>query len=141
MAVVAAKLFVTAIKRKIGLFVVIENPQSPAVRVMAKSTVLSQCGLVLVIGLMAGETPRFGILEDSGQVTLLAGRGCVQPDKGETRQVVVENDLLRPARLLVTTFAIFTLLATVNVVVSVAGATPDREIFLFECTPVTGGTD
>lgn len=49
-------------------------------------------------------------------MTFFAGRGCVQSDEREARQVMVEHDLLRPMRFIVAAFAFRTELPFVCII-------------------------
>ncbi len=119
MAIAASEVFVTAVEFEFGLLVMIENPYSPPVGVMARCTILSQRCFVFVVSRVAGITGGFGVLIGCGQVALLAGRGSMQANERKAGQVMVENHFLRPAGLLVTAIALLTLLAAVDVVAGV----------------------
>jgi Ethanolamine utilization protein EutJ (predicted chaperonin) len=56
------------------------------------------------------------IAEHSRQVTLLAGSDCMQSDQREMRHVVIETQLFRPAALVMTTAALLTQLAGMNII-------------------------
>ena len=122
-AIAATEAFVTAVEFEFRLSVMIENPYSPSVGVMARCAILSQRCFVFVLGLVAGITAGVGLLIGCGQMALLAGRGCVQANERKTRQIVVKNHFLRPAGLFVTAIALRSLLATVDVVTCVTSGT------------------
>ena len=138
-AIAASEVFVTAVQFEFRLLVMIENPYSPPVGVMARCAILSQRCFVFVVSLVAGITGGFGVLIRCGQMALLAGRGCMQADERKTGQVMVENHLLRPAGLLVTAIALLTLLAAVDVVAGVTGDALGGKILFIERATVTGG--
>jgi hypothetical protein len=87
---------------------------------MAGVTIHPERRLVLVVGLVAGVTTGLSILKCGGQVAFLTGRSCMQSDKREAGQVMVEYHLFRPAGLLVTAFAALPLLTAMNIVAGVA---------------------
>ena len=59
----AAQRRVLAVKFKFALRIVIEQPEVPAVRIVAPGTILAKPLLMLIILLMTGDAVTFGILE------------------------------------------------------------------------------
>ena len=72
MTFLASELFVRTIKRKLGLLVVIENPDHPTIGIVAKLASLAQGPLVYVLFLMTGPTIGFCILIRGGEMALVA---------------------------------------------------------------------
>ena len=72
-ALLAVEIAVCTLQLEIGLFVVIENPYTPTVRVMTLLAVDSQGGLMFVILLVAGIAFGLSVLESRREMTFLAG--------------------------------------------------------------------
>ena len=80
MTVITDRLPVFPLKRIFSLFVMIECPQQPIIRVVAFTTLLTKPTLVGIVRLMAGETFDIGLLKLCIQMTGLAGSDAVNTD-------------------------------------------------------------
>ena len=94
MATLTMQISVCPVEFEVGLLVMIENPHCPTVRVVALRTFGTQCGLVVIVILVAGNARGFDILKGRGQVTFFTRCSGMQPQQGETREAVVERDAL-----------------------------------------------
>lgn len=128
-----------AIEAIVGLNVVIEPPEGPAIRVMAQLAVGTQTAFVSVFGLVAAPAFQGRVSVLGRQVACLAGRRGMQPDQREARKVMIEKDFCAPVRLVMAAFATRPLLASVHVVLLVAGGTRRSQLFLLWVrSPVAG---
>ncbi len=73
-------------------------------------------GVLVAIG-----TSGRGILERRGAVAFLTGHETMVTDQRETRQIVIEGDLLPPASLVVTLLAVRAELAAMRIILLMAG--------------------
>ena len=80
MALLAVEIAVCTLQLEIGLFVVIENPYTPTVRVMTLLAVGSQRGFMFVILAVAGIAFAFSVLESCRDMTFLAGGQCMHAE-------------------------------------------------------------
>ncbi len=80
MALFAVEIAVCALQFEFGLIVVIENPDTPAVRVMTLLAVGSQGSFMFVILFVTGIAFGFGILVSRREMAFLAGGGCMQAE-------------------------------------------------------------
>jgi len=83
-------------QRKPGPRRVVEIPQLPAVRRVARGAGFGKRSVVDVIPRVAGIAVRGGLLEVLCHVALAAGRCNVQAEQRVARQVVVEGDITPP---------------------------------------------
>jgi hypothetical protein len=79
-ALFAVEIAVCAFQPEISLFVVIENPYTPTVRVMTLLAVCSEGGFMLVILFVTGIAFAFSVLESRRDMTFLAGGQCMHAE-------------------------------------------------------------
>lgn len=120
MTISAGDISVSAFQQKIGLRVVIEQPEIPCNRVMAGVAGILEPVVVVIIFEMAGDTVFFGINEDLGFMTAFAFDIVVLTQKREFGQVMIEARHIIPGCLSVTIAAVFSLRPLVYVVVEMA---------------------
>jgi hypothetical protein len=102
------ELLVFTLEWVIGLIVVIEGPQQPAVGGMAITTLLTHAFLMHIIRLVAGETLDIGFLELAAQVAQLTGSHTVDADEWKTGNVMFKKDLLIPRLFVMAIAAVLT---------------------------------
>ena len=124
-------------KRKLRFLAVIETPKFKSIGVMAARTGRANPALVIFVFVAALAGPR-SILVGCGPVTLLARYRCVKSDKWKPGQIMIEGDLLAPARFGVTRLAFFPELTLMRIVVLVAGDAGRTELVLIEIAFVAG---
>jgi hypothetical protein len=112
-----------AIQNKTGFGVVIKRPQQPVVGVVAATAICAQAALVSIIVYMAVHALAGCIMEGLAGMAVLAYRLGVISQQRESCEGVIEADLFRPARLVVTIRALFTQLAVVRFVLGMATET------------------
>jgi len=110
---------VRSAQRERRLCIVIEAPEPPAVGIVAVFTRVPQASKVDVGVFVAARAVERSLLEPWCQVALLASRHCVQAQQRKSRQVVIEEYLIRPPAFIVACGAVHPLLALVNVVFDV----------------------
>jgi len=122
----ANQALMAPIEAIVRLGIVIELPEGPAVRIVAKGAFRAESTLMNVIGTMATGARRIRILVGWRQMTFLARRRRVQTDKGEARQVVIEEYPFTPAAYVMAIFARLPFLSLMYVVllVTVVAAGP-----------------
>ena len=103
------------------LLVVIEDPSFPTIGVVADSAANNTESTRVIRILMAAYACAGCILERSRSMAFFARYCRVQSDQRKSRQVMVEGDLLSPARFLVALLAIATELALVRVILAMTG--------------------
>lgn len=123
-------------QRVARLLVVIEAPACPSVRVVTRRTIRTEPPDVMRI-LVAARAGAGRILERRAAMTFLARDYRVQPDQGKSRQIVVEGDLLAPARLVVALLASLAELAFVRIILAMAGDAGHGQFVAIEVTGVT----
>lgn len=94
-----------AIKAVIGLTVVVEAPESPAIGVVTQLAIDAQTTFVNVFGLMTADAFQDRVSVFPRQVALFARGRRMQPDERKTCKVMVEEDFGAPTRLVVTAVA------------------------------------
>lgn len=116
----AMQSIMRARQRVAGLLVVIEEPACPTIGVVTARTVGAEpTDMVRILVAARASTRR--ILERLGSVAFLAGHHRMQSDQWEPRQIMIEDDLLPPARLLVALLAIAAQLTPVRIILAMAG--------------------
>ena len=95
---------------ELGVLVVIELPELPAVGVMAHGAAGAETSLVFVIRFVTADAVALGLLVDGRQMAVLAGHGGMHANEWEMTHVVIEHHPLAPAGLAVTLLALITLL-------------------------------
>lgn len=116
MATFAGQSLMRAIQDIVGLLVVVEYPQWPAVRVMAAIAEWAEALMVRVITPVTVDAGAGSILVSGRQMTFFTGHDCMQADERELSQVMIEKYFPAPCLLVVTVVASFPLLAVVNIV-------------------------
>jgi len=129
---------VGAVQWEIGLAVVIERPQHPAVGVVAGFASIAQRPLVLVIVAMTFHALARSVAVGGRQVAFLAWCGRVQSDQGKARETVIEQHPAAPGILVVAVGALGSLLSLVGIVGPVTGHAGGLQ-FLLQSAPVAGG--
>lgn len=137
-AILARQILVSAVQRKLGLPVMIEQPQAPTVGVVALLADKAEAPLMGIVLLVASIAGQFRILEFRGGVALRARNDRMQADEGKLGHVVAEGDLAFPGFLGVTLFAALPFLFLVGVVFLVAGDAFRFQLFLIKNILVTG---
>ncbi len=128
-----------AIESIIGLTVVVEAPEGPAIRVVTQLAIGTQTAFVNVLGLMAADAFQDRVSVFPRQMAFFARGRRMQSDERETRKIMVEEDFGAPARLVVTAFALLAFLALVNIVLLMASKTGLSQLLLLWIGPhVTG---
>lgn len=108
-------------ERRLG--VMVELPETPAIRIMTIAARGPKCLLVPVIFHMAGHAFPRCIAIRCCQVTPLAGNGRMQPDERKPRQSVIKLHLGIPRLFIVAAGTVFALLPFVHVILRMAGHT------------------
>ena len=138
----AVEPFMGTGEREVGLDPMVEPPSRPAVRVVATLAVRSELAIVRV-GLRVADTALAAdVAELRRLVTRFARLHCVQPQERKPGDIVIETNLLPPARVAVTTAAVVALTPGMSVVVEMAGCTFRRKFFLLRVRAMallTGG--
>lgn len=120
-ACIAMESLVPAAEYEFGLGVVIETPERPSVRIVARSTFRPEAALVRVAFFVAVCAFESRPLVGGGEVAFLARHDGVQPDQREPRQIVIEEDFFGPAAGIMAAFALRAEATFVYVVALVAG--------------------
>jgi hypothetical protein len=137
MASFARQLPVAAVQLKRCLRVVVEPPTLPAVRVVTQLAAQAQPPQVNVIVGVARHAIARRVLEPGRGVALLTGSDGVDAQQRKSRDVVLEEDIVRPCDLVVTLAAVRPLLSRVDVIVLMARATRGFQLELGYWTCVT----
>jgi len=125
MAGTAFQIFMAAGEWEFGLDIVIVFPKIPAVWIVALTAFFSQPSLMLIILRMTFDATQGGLCVRLGPMTRFTGQHGVQADQRETGKIMVENDLLAPAPIIMALFALFSLPSIMDVI--------------FFMTEITGG--
>ena len=120
MAIVTTNFGVRAIKRKVGLQVVIECPEFPGNGVMTGITAIAHIALVRVVVTVARDTVDRFVGIGLAVVTAVAFLLLVFAQQGEARQVMVEKHRVLPVDFGMTALTLRTKYAIVWIVVEVA---------------------
>lgn len=78
------------VQGEIGVDIVIESPEIPAIRIMAAPAILSEGFLVRIVRRMTRAAGGVLLLECVVAMARLAGRDRMQPEQGKFRQIMVE---------------------------------------------------
>ncbi len=130
MTTTAIEIFVPTVQGEAGPAVVVETPELPTVRVVAGPASTTEAALVDIVVCMAGIARMRRVLEHHRLVAFLARYDSVQAEKRETRQLVIESHLGRPARRIVARPAALALLFSMDVVRQMAAVTIAGKLFL-----------
>lgn len=122
---------------EVGLFVVVEAPEVPAIGVVAVLATGSEVRLVKVIFAVAVAAQHRRVMELLGRMALLAGRHLVQPKKREAAETMIEKHVGGPSDLAVAISALAAQLLSVYVIVKVARCTCSFDRNLAEHPSVT----
>lgn len=101
---------------KLGLFVVVELPETPAVGVVAHFTFLTEVLFVLILVLMAGEALFFRVFKGVADMAFFTRSKGMLAYERECGNVMVKKHLFRPALLVMTFFTLFFLLPLMDIV-------------------------
>ena len=104
-------------ERRFGI--VVEPPALPAVRIVTRRAVAPQAPLMDIVCRMTTGAIGLGVSEGVTCVTLLARHRTVQAQQREARELMIEGDLLGPARFHMTTVATLFQLSFVHIVLRV----------------------
>ena len=129
MAALTMDLGMGTVEFVIGIFIVIEEPHPPTIRIVADSTFAAEGTLMHVIFLMACIACVGIHLVVAGKMTLFAGHRRVKTDEGKVGNVMVENHVFIPFLFVVAAGTLFTLFALVNVIILMAGKTGVSPLF------------
>lgn len=113
---------VGTVQRVIGLLVMVEPPERPAVGVVAQSAIRPEPSLVPVALLVAFGALERGSLIAGGEMAFLAGHDGMLANQRESRQIVFEKHFLVPAAGIVAVVAPVAEASLVHVVALVACA-------------------
>ncbi len=117
---VAIQVLMGSRQREIGLLVVVEAPEHPAIRVMAAVALRAELAGVMLV-FVAGNACRWRIAECLGAMAFLARHRGMQADQRKARHVMIERDLLAPLHFVVAGLAPGTELPFVRIIRLVAG--------------------
>lgn len=134
----ALQSLMRALQLEVGPGVVVKGPQVPTIGVVAGSAFGTEAPFVVIMRLVATEAVRGGLFVGGLQMAFLAGSDSMKSDQGETRQIVVKEDLHAPAPLIVTALTLFSFLALMHIVRLVAVVTIHWQFFFLTGSPVTG---
>ena len=133
----AGKPFVGAVEGEGRAAIVIETPERPPVRVVAGRALRPQ-GPIVHVAIPVTPPARLRCSLVGGAVmALFTGHGPVEAKKGEAREVVVEDHILRPALGVVATPAVVSLLPRVDVVGAVTPVAVLRQCLFANATRMT----
>ncbi len=116
----------------------IEQPQLPAIRVVALVALCAKCLFVLVICLMAAVAIRFAVFEFVAAVTFLAEGNCMLTDKWKVGHIVIKANLACPAGFIMALLADFSLLPTVYIINLMAAQAIRFQLVFMYITLMTG---
>lgn len=115
-----------------GLPRVVEAPQPPPVRIMATGALCPEPSLMEI--LVTALTGHRRVLVGRRAVALLARHRLVQAYQREARNLMIEGELLPPARIAVARLATFAQLALMRILLAVTGHARRRELVPIEVT-------
>ena len=136
----AGKSFVRPVQDVVGLRAVVENPQRPAVRVMAAVAGRAEAMAMFVVALMTIDTGAGSILVSRRKMTLFTGGNGMQTDERKSSQIMVEEYLLSPRVLVVTVLAMLPFLTVVDIVIRVAAVAVGCQFISFFFSRMTVAT-
>ena len=135
---VAIKTIMGTIEFIVGLGVVIETPQLPAVGVVTQATVFSKTLFVNIVRFVAGITVNRGCLEGGRKMAFFTGCDGVLPYQRKLCQVMIENDPVSPVIFIMATFTFLAFLTFVSVIKSMTGIAIGTELIVKQVSFVTG---
>ncbi len=127
MARLAFDRHVRAKQRKRCLRIVIEKPGRPVDRVVAQTARVAEPALVPVVIAMAIDTSHRGVPEHLRCMTCNALLAAVSAQQREPGQVVIEEQVVGPAELVVAVIARLALGTLVRIVRSMAAVAPGTQ--------------
>ncbi len=125
MAGMAFELFVGTVQGRFCLSVMIEDPQLPAIGVVACAALAAQTPFMVCI-LMAIGTLARGLFEGLRQMAFFAGHHRMQAYKREARQVMVKGNVFAPTRWIMAFGAFFAELPLVHIILLMAAVAAPR---------------
>jgi hypothetical protein len=117
MAVITGDLDVSALQWKVGLNVVIENPDVPRDRVVACAAAIIEMPVMRIIFLVTGNAVHFYVSENLGGMTLFAFGLPMRTKSWELRQIVIEEHGILPVFFGMTILALCTKSSLVHLIV------------------------
>lgn len=134
---VAVEVAMGARQRKMRLGIMVEAPERPCVRIVAKGAIGPQASFVMLVPMTGGaRQPR--ILKPPRPVALFAGRDGMASDQRKPREVVVEGSNAAPGALAVALLAAGAELAVMAIILAMAGHAGRRQLVAIEIAGVTG---
>ena len=125
-------------ERKLGLLVMVETPESPAIGIVARPAFRTQTAFMVRI-LMTSDASRLHVLERRRLVTFLARHHRMLADEREAREIMVECNLLAPVRLVMTLLAAVSQLSLVRIVLFVTGVAVPTQLVAVNILPDMAG--
>ncbi len=125
MAGVTFELFVSAVQRSLRLGVVIEDPQLPAIGVVACAALSAQTPFMVGVLVAIGTLAR-GLFEGLRQMAFFARHHAMQANEGKARQVMVKGNVFAPARRIMAFRALFAELSLVHIILFMAAVAAAR---------------
>lgn len=120
MTCLAGHRLVGTFQRKLGLRVVVKSPKSPAVGVMAGTTLLTQGSMVLISISMTVHTSRVGFTEALVFMAGFTWGNRMTANQGERGHVVIKTDSCQPTKVAMAVLASSFQISLVNIGVQVA---------------------
>lgn len=140
MAIRAVQLAVCAGEREVGLTLVVEFPDRPAIGRMADLALGSQTGVVHILCRMTAVAVGRCSSKRLCAMALRAADDCVQAQQRKLSQIVIEADAAAPALLAVTALATGRQLAAVRILRVMAGGAVGAQLLRGERRGVTDVT-
>ena len=128
----ASQILMGALQGKFALPVVIEQPYTPAIGVMALLAGDTEASLVDIVFFMASVAGNVRVLESRREMAFLARNDRMQADKRKLGQVVHEGHFAFPSLLAVALFATLAFLSFVGVGLLMAGDALRFQLFRIE---------
>ena len=104
------------VEHEAGLFVMIEEPQAPGIRVVTLLALVAKCALVRVVSLMTAGAPDGSALELTGYVALGTGHSGMHAKQREASQVMIKHNVFAPSLLAVAPFTGAALLPFMDII-------------------------
>jgi len=122
------------------LFIVVEYPRAPAIRVMALVAIRAKCFIVLIIHFMARVTGRAGIFKLLATVAFVTGSYRMLANKRELCDVMIEGNVCAPAGFSMAVVTLLTFLAFMYIIYLVAAQAVYLEFIFVYITLMAGIT-
>ena len=120
-----------------GFLIVVEAPAGPTVGIVTRCAVAREAAFMMSIS-MAIHAGARRILERRRAMAFLARHDGVTPDKRESRDIVIECDLLSPTRFFMALFAAISELSLVRIVLLVTRGAVCGDFITIKIAGVTG---